>query len=92
MTVPPLAGGRGFPPQMFSSLTRGLLAEPALPLRKLQFQPSRKREMSLHNRRTFGAFGWDCRGEGFVLKCAARGREVAYLPDWGPSPLEGGRC
>lgn len=48
--------------------------------------------MSLHNRGTFGAFGWACGGEGFVLKCAAWGREVSYVPGWGRVHWREGRA
>lgn len=60
-------------PRSDSEASRGTLL---FPLCRSQFQPHGKREMSSHNRGTFGSSGLGWRGGGFVLKRAAGA-------DWG---------
>lgn len=55
-------------------------AKPPLPLRRLQFGPGRKREMSLHNRGTFGSLGWACGGGRFLCSSAQRGGRLERFP------------
>ena len=64
--------GKKFPARAVQLPNSGLRL-PLFPWRRLQFGPGRKREMSLHNRGTFGSFRLGLE-KGFVLKCAARGQ------------------
>lgn len=73
--------GKRFPARAVQLPNSGLRL-PLFPWRRLQFGPSRKREMSLHNRGTFGSFGLGLE-KGFVLKCAARGQTGDAAGVWG---------
>ena len=82
--------GERFPARAVQLPNSGLRL-PLFPWRRLQLGPGRKREMSLHNRGTFGSFGLGLE-KGFVLKCAAWGQtgDAARVPGLGePSPPGG---
>lgn len=83
-------GGGRFPARAVQLPSSGLRLR-LFPWRRLQFGPSRKREMSLHNRGTFGSFGLGPE-KGFVLKCASQGQagDAACVRGSGePSPPGG---
>lgn len=82
--------GERFPARAVQLPNSGLRL-PLFPWRRLQFGPGRKREMSLHNRGTFGSFGLGLE-KGFVLKCAAWGQtgDAACVPGSGEPSLPGG--